>query len=125
MWFCTIVGASFLADSVERVVLASASTLSAAMARTVKSGEGLSKLSSDSSRIEPGASPQPEFDCLRLLFAKWTQGVCGGVEEIGIGFQQRNVAGSQARKEDRVRTVVSGHSIVGPGESASLLVVDR
>ncbi len=68
--FITIVGASFLADSVERVVLASASTLSASLARTLKSGEGLSRLSSDISRIEPGASPQPEIDCLRLLFAK-------------------------------------------------------
>ncbi len=59
--FSTIVGASFLADSVERVVLVSASTLSASMARTVKSGEELSKLS----RV-----PQPESDCRRLLFAK-------------------------------------------------------
>ncbi len=42
------------------------------------------------------------FDRLWLLFAKGTQGVCGGVEEIGVGFQQRCVAGSQARQEDRV-----------------------
>ncbi len=47
------------------------------------------------------------FDRLRLLFAKWTQGVCGGVEEIGVGFQQWSVAGSQARKEDRVRSAVA------------------
>ncbi len=39
------------------------------------------------------------FDRLRLLLAKGTQGVCGGVEEIGVGFQQWCVAGSQARKE--------------------------
>ncbi len=39
------------------------------------------------------------FDRLRLLFAKGTQGVCGGVEEIGVGFQQWSVGGSQARKE--------------------------
>ncbi len=35
------------------------------------------------------------FDRLRLLIAKGTQGVCGGVEEIGVGFQQWCVAGSQ------------------------------
>ncbi len=34
-------------------------------------------------------------------------GVCGGVEEIGVGFQQWCVAGSQANKEDRVRSVAS------------------
>ncbi len=38
--------------------------------------------------------------------------------EIGVGFQQRIVAGSQARKEDRVRTVVSDDAIAGPGEPA-------
>ncbi len=54
------------------------------------------------------------FDRLRLLFAKATQGVCGGVEETGVGFQQWSVAGSQARKEDRVRSVASGHAILGP-----------
>ncbi len=58
------------------------------------------------------------FDRLRPLFAKGTQGVCGGVEEIGVGFQQWGVAGSQARKEDRVRSVASGHAILGPGEPA-------
>ncbi len=58
------------------------------------------------------------FDCLRLLFAKGTQGVCEGVEEIGVGFQQWSVAGSQARKEDRVRSVASGNAILGPGEPA-------
>ncbi len=39
------------------------------------------------------------FNRLRLLFAKGPQGICGGVEEIGVGFQQWSVAGSQARKE--------------------------
>ncbi len=56
------------------------------------------------------------FDRRRLLFAKGTQGVCGGVEEIGVGFQQWRVAGSQARKEDRVHSVASGLAILGPGE---------
>ncbi len=45
------------------------------------------------------------FDRLRLLFAKEEQGVCGGVEEIDVGFQQCCAAGSQALKEDRVRSV--------------------
>ncbi len=36
------------------------------------------------------------FDRLRLFFAKGTQGVCVGVEEIGVDFQQWDVAGSQA-----------------------------
>ncbi len=44
--------------------------------------------------------------------------VCGGVEEIGVGFQQWCVTGSQARKEDRVRPVASGHEILGPNEPA-------
>ncbi len=35
------------------------------------------------------------FDCLRLLFAKGALGLCGGVKEIGVGFQQWSVAGSQ------------------------------
>ncbi len=58
------------------------------------------------------------FDRLLLLFAKGTLGVCGGVEEIGVGFQQWSVAGSQASKEDRIRSVASGHAILGPGEPA-------
>ncbi len=44
-----------------------------------------------------------------------TQGVCGRDEEIGVGFQQWSVAGSQACKEDRVRSVASSHAILGPG----------
>ncbi len=58
------------------------------------------------------------FNRLRLLLAKGTQGVRGGVEEIGVGFQQWYVAGSQARQEDRVRSVASGRAILGPGEPA-------
>ncbi len=58
------------------------------------------------------------FDRLRLLFAKGTQGVCVGFEEIGVGFQQWSVAGSQARKEDHDCSVASGHAILGPGETA-------
>ncbi len=58
------------------------------------------------------------FDCLRILFAKGTQVVCGGVEEICVGFQQWSVAGSEAREEDRVRSVSSSYAIFGPGEPA-------
>ncbi len=60
------------------------------------------------------------FDRLRLRLAKGTQGVWGGVEEIGIGFQQWCVAGSQARKGDRVRSVASSRTVLGPGEPAIL-----
>ncbi len=58
------------------------------------------------------------FDRLRLLFAKGTHVVCGGVEEVGVSFQQWSVAGSQALKEDRVRSAASGHAILGPGGPA-------
>ncbi len=58
------------------------------------------------------------FDRLPLLFAKGTQGVCGGVEEFGVGFQQWSLVDSKARKVDRVRSVAGGHAIFGPGEPA-------
>ncbi len=51
--------------------------------------------------------------------------VCGGVEEIGICFRQWCVAGSLARKEDRVRSVASGRTILGPGEPAIHLHCSR
>ncbi len=41
-----------------------------------------------------------------------TQGVCGGIEEISVSFQQWSVAGSQAPKKDRVRSAASGHAIL-------------
>ncbi len=49
---------------------------------------------------------------------KGDAGACGGVEVICIGVQQWNVAGSEARGEDRVRSVGSGHAVIGPGEAA-------
>ncbi len=56
---------------------------------------------------------------MRLLFAKGSLGPAGGrVEDIGICFQLRCVAGWQARKEDCVRSVVNGHTIFGPVEPA-------
>ncbi len=50
--------------------------------------------------------------------AKGAQGVCGGAEEIGVGFHQWSVAGSEPREDDCVRSVSSGHEILGPGEPA-------
>ncbi len=38
------------------------------------------------------------FSYLILSIFKRTQGVCRGIEEIGVGFQQWSVAGSQARR---------------------------
>ncbi len=56
--------------------------------------EGRRRTSKDvlSSRITTGASPQPVFDCLWLLFTKGTQWVCGGVKEIGVGKKWRDQA---------------------------------
>ncbi len=62
----------------------------------------------------------PLRSSLRPLVAKGTLGVCGGVKEIGVGFQQLSLAGSQAHKGDRVRSVASGHAILGPYTSAVL-----
>ncbi len=53
------------------------------------------------------------FNCLWLHFGKGTQWVCGGVEEICVDFQQWNVAGSHARKENRVGAVASGMQSLG------------
>ncbi len=58
------------------------------------------------------------FDCLRLLFTKRAQWVCGGVEEIDVGFQQRSLTGSKVRKEECIRSIANGHAIFGPGETA-------
>ncbi len=45
------------------------------------------------------------------------------VEEIGVDFQQRRVAGPKACKEDRVHSAVSGHAIFGPEEPTAAVVV--
>ncbi len=79
-----------------RVILASASTLSGSVVRTLWGGEG-----------------SPRMFCLAAsslgqLHSQCSIG-CGGVEEIGVGFQQWSVAGSEALEEDRVRSVASGH----------------
>ncbi len=58
-----------------RVALASASALSVSVIRALRVGEGGGGTSKDvlSRRIMPGASPQPVFDCLGLLFTKGVQ----------------------------------------------------
>ncbi len=61
---------------------------------------------------------KPVFNCLWLLFAKGTQGVCGGFEEMCVGLQQWCVAESEAREEDRIRSVGSGSAVLGPIEPA-------
>ncbi len=76
--------------------------------------------------VEPGAYSQPVFDCLRLRFTKRTQCVCGGVEKIDVGFQQRSMTGSKARTEDRAHTIANGFEVRHtPPLSANRLVVDR
>ncbi len=62
---------------------------------------------------------QPVFDRLRLLFVKGTQWVYGGVEEIGVRFQQRRVTGSKARKDDRIPTIANGFAIFRPQKNRS------
>ncbi len=84
-------------------------------------------------RNEPGASPQSVFDCPRLLVTKGTPWVCGGVEEIDVGLQQkRGVTGSKAHKEDGIHTIaneasqsllVSGDKITQPHSPAYNLSV--
>ncbi len=96
-----------------RVTLARASTLSGSVVRTLRGAEGLSKMFClVASSLGPCSAAPP---------CKGDVGGCRGAEEIGVGFQQRSVAGSQARKGDRVRSVVSGHAIFGPGEPAIYL----
>ncbi len=65
------------------------------------------------------------FDYLLLPFAKGTQWICGGIEKVGVRFQQRSVTGSNVRKEDRVRTVAIFRPGKLPYTSVNWLVVDR
>ncbi len=74
------------------VALEITSTLSGPELRTLSGGKGLSTIVS----LNPGASPQPVFHYLRLLLAKGTQWVCGGFEEICVGFQKRSGTDSEA-----------------------------
>ncbi len=62
--------------------------------------------------FEPGASPQPVFHCLQLLFAKGAQWVCERVEWISVRFQQRSVTGSKARKKGPIHTIANGFAFI-------------
>ncbi len=42
-------------------------------------------------------------------------------QQICVGFQQWSMAGSEAREEDRARSVGSGRAVLGPGEPAKHL----
>ncbi len=96
-----------------RVTLASVSTLSALVVRTLRSGKGHPK-NVLSRYIRPGASPQSVFDCLWLLFAKGTQWVCGGVQE-------RTGTGSKARKEGCIHTIANGFAVFRLGKAPNTL----
>ncbi len=64
--------------------------------------------------IRPGASLQPAFDYLWLLFAKGTQWVCGGVQE-------RTETSSKARKEDFIHTIANGFAVFRLGKAPNTL----
>ncbi len=96
-----------------RVTLASASTLSRSVVRTLRVGGGLPIESH-----RDWASPQVVIDCLGLLFAKGTQWVCGGVEKMGVGFQQWSMTGLKVHKDDRIHTIAIGFAILRTYTSA-------
>ncbi len=90
------------------VILASASTLSGSVVRTLR-GEGL-----------------PNMFCLVASSLGYLRSpcsiVCGSSLQRGhrgsAEGPKRLAVGSQVRKEDHVRSVASGHAILGPGEPA-------
>ncbi len=96
---------------------ASASTLSWSVVRTLRGEEGLPKMFCLVASSLGHHRSQCSTACGSSL-QSGHKGVCGGVAESGIGFHQCSVAGSQARKEDRVRC---GLAILGPGEPAIYL----
>ncbi len=75
-----VVGVEALAPKTySMVILASASTLSGSVVRTLRSGEGLPKMFC----LVALSMGHLRSQC-SIVFAKGTQGVCGGVEEIGL-----------------------------------------
>ncbi len=135
--FSTIVRSSFLADSVTgniipaavglveasgpkaypRVPLTGATTLSGSAVRTLDDGEGASKTFCLAASSFGHLPSQCSIVCGSSL-QRGHSGFKGGVEEIGVGFQQRSVTSSKARKEDCVRSVANGHPTFGPGGPA-------
>ncbi len=66
-----------------------------------------------SSCIDPWVPPQAVVDRLRLLFAKWTQGVYGREGVVSRNFQQWNVATSKLVVEASILAAVSASSLPG------------
>ncbi len=64
------------------------------------------------------------FDRLRLLFAKGTQGVCGGVEEIGVGFQQWSVADPAGADQENLPFTSAVLEFIGGGSISVLRMRD-
>ncbi len=54
-----------------------------------------------------GLSRSQDFVLCGYSLQMGLQWICGGVEEVGVCSQERCVAGSKARKEDRVCTIVN------------------
>ncbi len=80
--------------------------------RTLRDGEGRSKMF-----------------CLIVLSLsnlhnQWSI-VCGGVEEIGVGFQQRRMTGSKVCKEDHTLSIAIDFAIFRPGETCHTLRCPR
>ncbi len=77
--------------------------------------EGFRRTSKDvfSCYIEPGEPLQPVSDCSWFLIAKRVYWVCGGVEDIGVDFQQRSVSG--------IRTAANYCAIFRSGKPAIYL----
>ncbi len=101
-----------------------------ALAGAITGGKGIDGRTNTSknalsSRIEPGPFPQPVFDCLRLLFTKKTQRVCGGAENINLDFLQRSVTSLKARKEDSIHTIADGFTIFISGKTSMYPCVPR
>ncbi len=94
-----------------RVALAKASTLSEPVVKTLKGGEGLPKMFclvvSDLGHLRGQRS---------ITHGSSLQCACGGVEEIGVGFQQPSVAGLNACKKNRIRMIVNGFALFRPGK---------
>ncbi len=89
-----------------RVTVASASNLSGSLVRALRGGEGLPKMFCLVVSNLRHLRNQVSIVCGSSLQRVFTQWVCGGVEEIGVGLQQRCVTGSKARKENRICTLL-------------------
>ncbi len=87
----------FTAKGLPEGDLASASTLSESVVRTLRGGEGLPKMF-----CLVASSPGHLRSQCSIVCGSSLQSGHRGVEDIGVGFQQRSLTGSYARKEDRI-----------------------